>query len=68
MQKRRMLTEKEAAAYLGVSASLLRKWRLEGQGGPDYFKFARAVRYGEDSVESFLASRLVRGSRKRYAA
>ena len=66
--KKTLLTERETAAFLGVSVSLIRKWRVEGQGGPDYFKIARAVRYDEDAIKSFLEVRRVSGNHGREPA
>ena len=65
--KKTLLTERETAAFLGVSVSLIRKWRVEGQGGPDYFKIARAVRYDEDAIKSFLEVRRVSGNHGRVS-
>jgi hypothetical protein len=57
----RVLNERQAAQVLGCSASLLRKWRLAGCGGPDYRKLGRSVKYAEVDLLRFLDSRVVRG-------
>jgi len=50
-----LLTERQAAAFLALSASLLQKWRLRG-AGPSYHKIGRAVRYKHSDLESFAQS------------
>ena len=50
----RMLNEKEAAALLGVSVALVRKWRRLGKG-PIYRKLGeRAVRYASADLDDWL--------------
>ncbi|KAA6181768.1 helix-turn-helix domain-containing protein [Thiohalocapsa marina] len=39
-----LLTEREAALILSVSARTLQAWRVSG-GGPEYVKLGRAVRF-----------------------
>jgi predicted DNA-binding transcriptional regulator AlpA len=52
-----LLTEKETAARLGLSASTLRNWRSKGQGPPFIRLSARAIRYSRADVDNFLMSR-----------
>lgn len=50
------LTTSQAAAFLGLSKSLLNKMRLRGNG-PAFLKFGRAVRYDLATLEAWAASR-----------
>jgi len=50
-----VLDEKQAAAYLKVSTSLLRKWRVFRQG-PKHMKIGRLVRYKRVDLESWFDS------------
>lgn len=54
------LKEEEAAQYIGMSRSFLRKSRCEGRvgqrtPGPDYHKNGRAVRYSVEDLDRWLA-------------
>ena len=48
-----LLTTREAAAFLRVSASFLMKSRLRGDG-PRYRKIGRCVRYTEADLAAYL--------------
>lgn len=55
----RFLKEADAARYIGMSRSFLRKSRCEGRVGkrtvgPDYHKNGRAVRYKIDDLDRWL--------------
>lgn len=54
-----VLTEKDAAAYLGVSPSYLTQSRLRRRrtDGPPFVKIGRAVRYVREDLEAFVAAR-----------
>ena len=52
------LREREAALYLGVTPSLLRKFRRQ-RGGPLYAKVGAAVVYDRQNLDDFLKSRTV---------
>ena len=52
----RMLTTGDAAAYLGLSVSYLNKMRISG-GGPVFLKLSRAVRYRQEDLDAWTASR-----------
>lgn len=47
---------REAAAYMGLSKSLLDKLRHFG-GGPRYFKIGRAVVYSTTDLDAWMAER-----------
>ena len=58
---RRLLTDPEAATYLGVSLSFLRQGRMEGRRanrspGPPFLKMGRAVRYDLQDLDAWLAA------------
>jgi hypothetical protein len=43
---------KSAATYLGLSASILNKWRLDGRG-PTFRKFGSRVIYLQSDLDAF---------------
>ena len=47
------LTEKEAAARLGVTVRTVQEWRRQGRG-PQFYKIGRAVRYAEADLLEFI--------------
>lgn len=47
------LPERSAAALLGVSVALLRKWRRTG-AGPAYLRIGKLVRYRLSALRSFM--------------
>lgn len=57
----RLLSPKEAAAYLGLSVSWLNKWRMRGRG-PVFVKIDESsrgrVRYREADLARFIEARL----------
>jgi len=53
-----MLDEREAAAYLGISASAMRKWRAR-QCGPKYARLGRIIRYRQSDMDAFVESRII---------
>lgn len=55
---RRLLTDLEAAPYLGCRPGTLRKWRSEG-GGPKYIKIGSLCRYRLEDLEQFIESQAV---------
>jgi excisionase family DNA binding protein len=54
---RRRLTEREAAAELGISFRTLQQWRVRGIG-PAFLKLGRAVRYDAEALEAWLAQQV----------
>jgi excisionase family DNA binding protein len=55
-----LLNEQEAAAYLGCSVGLLRKWRLFRQG-PAYVRLGgRLVRYERSALDAYINAAIVR--------
>jgi len=53
----RLLSPKEAAEFLGMSASWLAKARMRGDG-PPYVKIGRAVRYPEGALRQWLKAQM----------
>ena len=45
-------SEKEAAAYLNISLSTIRRWR-KAATGPEHFHFGGVLRYAESALEDF---------------
>jgi predicted DNA-binding transcriptional regulator AlpA len=59
--KRRLLTDPEAAAYLGMSISFLRQGRMEGRRanrspGPPFIKLGKAIRYDIEDLDAWLSA------------
>ena len=52
------LTEGQVADRLGISAAVLRAWRLNGKG-PRFCRFGRAVRYRESDISFFVNESMV---------
>ena len=53
-----LVTEKEAAALLGVSPRSLQKWRRTG-AGPVFLKLNRAVRYDPRVLSEWCGERMM---------
>jgi predicted DNA-binding transcriptional regulator AlpA len=53
----RLLTEKQAAHYLGVSVYLLQRWRSQNRG-PQYVRVGgsngRAIRYRQSALDAWI--------------
>lgn len=56
-QAKPYLTAAEAADYLGLSASLMNRWRCDMPGGPPYRKVGRRVVYARADLDQFLEER-----------
>ena len=52
-----MLTTKQVAAWLGLSATTLEIWRTEGRGPPFVRLSPRMVRYRRSDVQAWLTER-----------
>jgi predicted DNA-binding transcriptional regulator AlpA len=52
----RLLTPKEAANFLRLSASWLAKARMRGDG-PPFLKIGRSIRYGEGALVQWMKCR-----------
>ena len=50
------VTEREAAARMGVAAVTLRLWRGRGVG-PAHYRFGRLVRYRPSDVDEWIEDR-----------
>lgn len=49
-----LLTQEQAAAYLGVNVRTLEHWRSIGKG-PRFVKLGRAIRYTRAALDRFIA-------------
>lgn len=54
-----LITEKEAAQYIGMSAAFLRKSRMEGRRknrtpGPPFIKIGKSIRYSLRDLDAWL--------------
>lgn len=58
MHSEKLLTTKEVARLLQVSASTLCKWRVSRRESLPFLKLSRAVRYRAEDVNDFLQRRL----------
>jgi predicted DNA-binding transcriptional regulator AlpA len=58
MEDKKVFSEKEAASYVGVSESTLKKARLYRQSAkqtyPPYFRFGRSIRYRMQDLERWM--------------
>lgn len=61
IQKPKLLTEKEAADYLGIAPATLCVWRCTRRYPLPFLKVGRSVRYRPEDVERFIESRTVTG-------
>ena len=52
-----LLTEEQAARYLGVKPASLQVWRSKRRYSIAYIKVGRLVRYRQSALDKFLASR-----------
>ncbi len=60
--QRRLMNEHEAASYLNVSVSTLRRWRADRNGrGPDFLKLGASVRYELAALLEYIATCRQRG-------
>ncbi|HLK67582.1 MAG TPA: helix-turn-helix domain-containing protein [Bryobacteraceae bacterium] len=53
-----LLSQKSAAALLGVSLSTIRRWR-RAHIGPAYFRFGDVLRYSQEVLDSFIAQNTI---------
>jgi excisionase family DNA binding protein len=53
-----LMDEREAAAYLGMSRSGLRKWRARRRG-PAYARLGKIIRYRKSDLDAFVQSGLI---------
>jgi len=51
-----ILTERQAAAYLAVSLSTIRRWR-HNHIGPEFFRFGDILRYSREARSTTFARR-----------
>lgn len=51
-----MLSNRDAAAYLGVAESTLNNWRWHGKRELQYVKIGRIVRYKKSDLDEFISS------------
>lgn len=57
----KLLTEEQAATYLGVSRQFLRKSRIDGNrvnhaDAPPFIRAGRMIRYSVDDLEAWIAA------------
>ena len=50
-----LLSEREAAIYLSISVSTIRRWRYAGTG-PEYFSYGDIIRYRKECLDAFVLS------------
>jgi excisionase family DNA binding protein len=61
MNQKKLVSESEAAQYLGICVATLRAWRSTRRVKLQYFKIGRAVRYRIEDLEAFLQSAAMEG-------
>jgi excisionase family DNA binding protein len=47
------VSEKEAASYLNVSLSTMRRWRRK-KVGPAFYRVGDVLRYSQDALDAFV--------------
>lgn len=57
IRRPKLLTEKEAAEYLGVSPATLTVWRCTRRYPLAFLKIGRCIRYRPEALEEFMESR-----------
>lgn len=67
IEKIEVLTEKEAAKYIGMSRSFLSQDRINGYRenrtqGPRFMKLGRSIRYQKNDLDDWLDSRRINRS------
>jgi excisionase family DNA binding protein len=48
-----LLSERQAAAYLSISVSTIRRWRYAGSG-PEHFRCGDIIRYRKEDLDAFV--------------
>ena len=51
-----LLTEAQAAEYLGVSLSTIRRWRKQQGKGPAFFRVGDILRYALCALDAFITN------------
>lgn len=59
-QPPKLLTTKQAAAYLGVAEITLRRWRSEGNVRLPFVRIGGRVRYSRAALEKYVEKNMVR--------
>jgi excisionase family DNA binding protein len=62
-----LLTEKQAAEYLGLARGTLSVWRCRRRYPLRFIRVGRAIRYRQPDLDAFLASRSCSGMQGRDA-
>ena len=57
-----LLTQREAALVLRLSERTLERLRVQGANGPRFLKLNRSIRYDQQELERWAASRVVRST------
>ena len=55
----RLISERDAATYIGMSVFYLRQARVHGRG-PTYHRFGRSIRYHVADLDTWITQRVVR--------
>jgi predicted DNA-binding transcriptional regulator AlpA len=63
----RLLSTRQAAKLLSLSAGTLRFWRSIGFDGPPFLRIGRSVRYDENDLRVWVKSRRVRPRKMQQA-
>jgi hypothetical protein len=54
-----LLNNKEAAAYIGITAPTLDIWRCTKRFNIPYIRVGRLIKYRQETLDTFLASRTI---------
>jgi len=53
-----LLTQQEAATYLGTSVGTLNVWRHLGRNNIPFVRFGRSIRYRKEDLDAWIAEHL----------
>lgn len=62
LAQQRFFTERDIAAYSGLSVKTLQAWRLYSRG-PEFCHFGKSVRYDLESFDKWAAAQVIGAQR-----
>ena len=57
-----LLTQKEAAEYLGTTVGTLNGWRHYGKNTIPFVRWGRSIRYRKEDLDAWIASHVITNS------
>lgn len=59
MEKRILMTQQEAAAYLGTTVQTLNTWRHHGKNPIPFVRWGNRIRYRKEDIDTWLTANTV---------